>query len=133
MERYGWAKVHAKGTKEQPFYTDLVTLPVRAKIALDELLRIQEKIQRLTPGGHLTVIQIEEDEPNPEKLLTLTRRLTSENKIGLYTFSRSFSYCGHCGKVVSGQPVKCPFCGSVENLVGYALASAKYAPATTQP
>jgi len=132
MERYGWAKVHAKGTKEQPFYTDLVTLPIRAKIALDERLKIEEKIQQLVPGGHLTVIQIDEDEPDPDKLLTLTRRLTSESKIGLYTFSRSFAYCGHCGKIVSGQPAKCPSCGLVDDLVGYTRVSAKYEPVTSQ-
>ena len=132
MERYGWAKVHAKGTKEQPFYTNLVTLPVQAKIASDERLKIEERIQQLTSGGHLTVIQVNEDEPDADRLLTLTRRLTSESKIGLYTFSRNFAYCGHCGKTVSGQPVKCPSCGSVDNLVGYTRASAKYAPVTNQ-
>jgi anaerobic ribonucleoside-triphosphate reductase len=132
IERYGWAKVHVKGTKEQPLYTDLVTLPAGTKISLDARLKIEEKMQQLTLGGHLTVIRIDEDEPDPDKLLTLTKRLTSESKIGLYTFSRSFAYCGHCGKTVSGQPAKCPVCGSVDNLVGYTRASAKYAPETTQ-
>ena len=131
IERYGWAKVHVKGTKEQPFYTDLVSLPARAKIDLDERLKIEEKMQQLAPGGHLTVIQIDEDEPDPDKLLTLSKRLTSESRIGLYTFSRSFVYCGHCEKIVPGQPAKCPSCGSVDYLVGYTRASAKYAPVTS--
>jgi anaerobic ribonucleoside-triphosphate reductase len=132
MEHYGWAKVHAKGTKEQPFYTNLVTLPVQAKIASDERLKIEERIQQQTPGGHLTVLQVDEDEPDADRLLTLTRQLTSESKIGLYTFSRNFAYCGHCGKIASGQPVKCPSCGSVDNLVGYTRASAKYTPVSNQ-
>jgi len=126
IERYGWAKVHLKGTKEQPFYTDLVALPVEAQVALDERLKIEERIQQLAPGGHLTHLQIDEEESDPTKLLAISRQLTSESKIGLYTFNRSFAYCGRCRKIVLGQPVKCPSCGSVDNFFGYRRVSAKY-------
>jgi len=128
IERYGWAKVHVKGTKERPFYTDIAGVPAQAKVALNERLKIDEKIQQLAHGGHLSIIQIEEEEAESAKLLAFSRQLSSESKIGFYTFNRSFSYCGRCQKIVSGQPAKCPSCGSVDNLVGYQRVSAKYAP-----
>jgi len=131
IERYGWAKVHARGTKEQPFYTDLLAVPAQAKIALDDRLKIEEKIQQLALGGHLTTIQIDEEDTTPEKLLAVSRRLTSQSKIGLYAFNRGFIYCGHCRKIMPGQPAKCPSCGSVDNLTSYQRVSAKYAPATS--
>jgi len=128
IERYGWAKVHVKGSKEQPFYTDLSAVPTKAKAALHERLRVEEKIQQLTPGGHLALIQIEEEEPDADKLLTASKRLISDSKIGFYTFNRSFAYCGHCRKVISDEPTKCPFCGSVDHLIRYRRVSAKYEP-----
>jgi anaerobic ribonucleoside-triphosphate reductase len=126
IERYGWAKVPAKGSKELPFYTDLIAVPINAKVGFDERLRVEEKIQQLTPGGHLALIQVEEVEPDADRLLTVSRQLTSDSNIDFYTFNRDFAYCGHCRKISSNGPTKCPFCGSVDNLVRYRRVSARY-------
>jgi len=131
VERYGWAKVRVRGTKEQPFYTDLVAVPAQVKTAFDERLKIEEKIQQLSLGGHLALIQTEE-EADTDKLLAFSRHVASDSKIGLYTFNRTFTYCGRCRRVVRGQPVKCPSCGSVDDLIDYRRVSAKYAPMTSQ-
>jgi len=131
IERYGWAKVHVKGTKEQPFYTDLVAVPIQAQVSLNERLKIEEKIQQLALGGHMITIQLGEEETNPDKLLSMSRRLTSESKIGLYTFNRTFAFCSHCRNIISGQPVKCPTCGSVDNLISYRRVSARYTATTS--
>jgi anaerobic ribonucleoside-triphosphate reductase len=127
VERYGWAKVHVKGNKEQPFYTDLA-VPTQSKVNLSERLRIEDKLQRLAPGGHLTPIAIGEDETDPDNLLALSKQLVSERTLGLYTFSRSFSYCARCGKIILGKPAKCPTCASADNLISYDRVSTKYAP-----
>jgi len=126
VERYGWARVHVSGTKEHPFYTDLVAVPNQAKTSLEERLKIEEKIQELASGGHLTPIELDDVEPDPAKLLTLSRRLLSENKIGLYTFNRVFTYCSRCKKIISGQPLKCPTCNSTDALTSYRRVAAKY-------
>jgi len=127
IERYGWAKVHVSGTKENPFYTDLVAVPMQAKTALNQRLKIEERIQHLSQGGHLTPIQADDDEHDPAKLLSITRQLISERKIGLYTFNRVLTYCSRCSKISSGQPAKCPSCGSADSLTSYSRVSAKYA------
>jgi len=128
VERYGWAKVKVKGTKDQPFYTDLAAVPAQAKIGLSERVKIEERIQRLAPGGHLTVLQLEEEQFDPATLLALSRKLVSESKIGLYAFSRSFVYCSRCMRIFLGHPAKCPSCGSAHSLTSYRRVSAKYVP-----
>jgi ribonucleoside-triphosphate reductase len=130
VERYGWSKVHVSGEKEQPFYTDLVAVPEQTQVTLDMRLKIEEKMQRLASGGHLTPIQTEGDEPNATTLLGLSRKLVSDSRIGLYAFSRALTYCNRCRKIVSGQPTKCPTCGSVNALTSYSRFSAKFAAAS---
>jgi ribonucleoside-triphosphate reductase len=123
VERYGWAKVHVKGTKHQPYYTDLVAVPAEAKITLDQRLKIEDRIQQLTPGGHFTPIQVNEDS---DRLLAISKKLVSESSLGLYSFSRALTYCSQCKKIVPDQPTKCPSCGSVKALTSYNRISAKY-------
>lgn len=130
IEHYGWAKVHVSGTRDQPFYSDIAALPVKAKIGLDERLRVEEKMQQMTPGGHLVLMQIGEEESDADKLQAISRRLISDSRIGFYTFDRSFAYCGYCHRVITDEPTKCPFCGSVDNLVRYRRISAAHASVT---
>ena len=125
VERYGWAKVHVRGTKEQPYYTDVVEVPVDEKEALDESLEIIGKIQKLTAGGHFNLIQADQ-EAGSDELMAISKRISSDDKIGLYAFSRSFSYCSRCRKTVSGQPKKCPTCGSIDSLSVYRRTSSEY-------
>jgi anaerobic ribonucleoside-triphosphate reductase len=130
VERYGWAKVHARGTKEQPFYTDVVEVPTDDKETLNERVKIQEKMQKLTPGGHFNLIQVDQ-KAGPDELMAISKQIASDSKIGLYAFNRSFSYCSRCRKIVSGQPKKCPTCGSVDSLVVYSRISSRYSTLTS--
>jgi ribonucleoside-triphosphate reductase len=123
VERYGWAKVHVRGTKDQPFYTDLVAVPAEAKITLDQRLKIEDRIQQFAPGGHFTPIQVNEDS---DRLLEISKKLVSEGSLGLYSFTRPLTYCSQCKKIVPDQPTKCPSCGSVKSLTTYGRMSAKY-------
>ena len=70
-ERYGWAKVRAQGTREKPFYTDLVALPLGAEVSWKERLRVEEQFHRLTPGGHLCVVPVADEPQKPEDLLSI--------------------------------------------------------------
>jgi ribonucleoside-triphosphate reductase len=128
VERYGWAKVRVKGSKDQPFYTDLVAVPAQANEALKERLRIEEKLQQLATGGHLTVLPLEDTEQKPDTLLSITKQIVTTSKIGLFTYNRNFAYCSRCRKTFSGQQSKCPICGSVDSLVNFSRISAKYTP-----
>jgi ribonucleoside-triphosphate reductase len=127
VERYGWANVNAQGTREQPFYTDMVAASLEAELPWRERLKIEEKFHKLAPGSHLAVLPLADTEQqDPEELLATTKELATIYEIGLYTFNRKLAYCGRCHKVFSGQPIKCPSCGSVDALAHYQRVSAKY-------
>jgi len=128
VERYGWARVRVRGSKEQPFYTDLVAVPIQAGVTLEERLGIEERLQQQATGGHLTVLQLEDGEQNPDTLLSLTKRIVTTSRVGLFTYNRNFAYCSRCRKTFSGQQSKCPVCGSVDSLVNFSRVSAKYMP-----
>jgi len=128
VERYGWARVCVRGTKERPFYTDLVAVPPQTSVKLEERLRIEEKLQQQAPGGHLTVLPLENLEQNPDTLLSTTKRIVTTSRIGLFAYNLNFAYCAHCRKTFTGQQSKCPSCGSVDSLVNFSRVAAKYLP-----
>jgi ribonucleoside-triphosphate reductase len=130
VERYGWANVRARGTKNQPFYTDMVIVPSEANVSWQERLRIEERFHQLAAGGHLAVLQSEETEQDPEELLSKTRQIATTYRIGLYAFNRSLTYCSRCQKTFFGQLLKCSSCGSIDALTRYRRVSAKYEPIT---
>jgi len=128
VERYGWSRVRVKGSREQPFYTDLFAVPTQAGVALEKHLRIEERLQQQVTGGHLTVIPLEDVEQNPDMLLSTTKQIVITSRIGLFTYNRNFTYCSRCRKTFSGQQSKCPSCGSVDSIVNFRRVSTKYMP-----
>ena len=130
VEDCGWAKVHAQGTRELPFYTDMVAIPLTMNIPWKDRLGIEERFHQLTTGGHLALVQLADAEHEPERLLSATREIVATSKVGLYTFSRNLAYCASCKRVFNGILQKCPDCGSVNMLVCFSRVSAKYRPSS---
>ncbi len=124
-EKYGWAQVHAQGTREQPFYTDMVALPLEADVPWKERLGVEEKFHKLTPGGHLAVIQLADSEQDPNELLSVTKEIAGTYAVGLYVFNRHLAYCASCQKTSHGILARCPSCGSVDMLHCFSRVSAK--------
>ena len=127
-EKYGWAKVRAHGTKEQPFYNDMVALPLQADVSWEKRLSIEERFRRLTPGSHLATIQLEDSKQDPNELLSATKKIIGTYAIGLYVFNRHLAYCASCRKTSYGILTRCPSCGSVDMLHCFSRVSAKYLP-----
>jgi anaerobic ribonucleoside-triphosphate reductase len=118
-ERYGWAKVRAQGSREKPFYTDLVALPLSLDVSWKDRMRVEERFHSLTPGGHLAVIPLADEPQNPDELLAVTREVAGNYGVGLYVFNRNLAYCAGCQQVFYGKLEKCPFCGSVNMLQSF--------------
>jgi ribonucleoside-triphosphate reductase len=118
-EKYGWSTVRAQGTKEKPYYTDLVAMPLNVEIAWKDRLRVEEQFHSLTPGGHLAIIPLLGEKQNPDDLLSSTTDIVAKYNIGFYAFSRNIAYCASCQKVFYGKLEKCPECGSVNMLQSY--------------
>jgi anaerobic ribonucleoside-triphosphate reductase len=118
-EKYGWSTVRAQGTKEKPYYTDLVAMPLNVEIAWKDRLRVEEKFHSLTPGGHLAIIPLVGEKQNPDNLLSSTHDIAEKYNIGFYSFNRNIAYCASCQKVFYGKLEKCPKCGSVNMLQSF--------------
>ncbi len=118
-ERYGWAKVRAQGTREKPFYTDLVALPLTLDVSWKDRMRVEERFHSLTPGGHLAVLPLADETQKPDELLAVTREVTGNHGIGLYAFNRNIAYCASCQQIYYGKLEKCPSCGSVNMLQSF--------------
>jgi ribonucleoside-triphosphate reductase len=118
-EKYGWAKVRAQGTRDQPFYTGLVVLPLVAKLSWKERLRVEEQFHSLTPGGHLAVIPLSDEPQKPDDLLSISKDIAENIGVGLYVFNRNIAYCASCQRIFYGKLAKCPSCTSVNMLQSF--------------
>ncbi|UCH32008.1 MAG: hypothetical protein JSV05_01025 [Candidatus Bathyarchaeota archaeon] len=107
VEKYGRGIVKAKGTKEKPYYESAKILPASG----EEQLSLEERIHQLTPGGHLALIEIKEEQPLAEELLTNTTRLIDRN-IGFFAYNLTFTYCSRCKITSHDIHLKCPNCSS---------------------
>jgi ribonucleoside-triphosphate reductase len=126
VETFGWGVVVARGARSAPYYTDRVTIPLEAKITLQERLAIESRFHPLLLGGHLSLIEIEET--TPEALLRLSRKICQTSTIGAYAFSRSLSYCFNCQRSFTKHVSKCPKCESERALYQHNRFSNKYLP-----
>ena len=118
-EKYGWAKVRAQGTREKPFYTDLVALPLGVEVSWKERLRVEEKFHKLSSGGHLAVVPLVDSEQDPDELVSFTKEVAGTYGVGLYVFNRNIAYCASCEKTFIGKLARCPSCGSVNMLQSF--------------
>ena len=130
VEKYGRARTHTQGTKENPFYTDMVAVPLETNIPLRKRLDVEERIHRLTPGGHLAIIQISDSIQDPEDLISTTKQIVEKRQIGLYAYSRNLTYCNECQNSFKKILLKCPVCGTINRLASFSRMSAKYMPLT---
>ena len=133
VETYGWGKVFAQGTRDAPYYTDLTTVPLEANIPLKDRLEIEGRFHPLLNGGHLALIELQEPEQNPESLLKTTKQICQTKGVGAYAFTRSYSYCMNCQKIIGNILQKCPECKSVKAFIRYSRLSSKYLPIDTWP
>ncbi|MBN1785272.1 MAG: hypothetical protein JW815_06000 [Candidatus Bathyarchaeota archaeon] len=118
-ESYGWAKVRARGTREKPFYTDLVALPLNFDASWKDRVRVEERFHSLTTGGHLAVFPLAGETQKPDELLSITREIAGNYGIGLYAFNKNIAYCASCQQISYGELEKCPSCGSVNMLQSF--------------
>lgn len=119
VEKYGWAKVRASGTRDQPFYTDFVAIPFENSSSWKKRLRIEASFHKLTPGNHLAVIQLPDSQQDPNKLLSVTKEISKTHSLGFYTYNHALTHCNGCQRTFYGLLDKCPSCGSVNMLVRF--------------
>ncbi len=111
VEKYGWKVVKARGAKHRPYYTDINAFSISEK----ERLEMAEQVHRLTPGGHLALIECEPHQAPYEELLRMTKQLAVSG-LGLFAYDFSLVYCRSCRTKSHGKYMKCPKCSSTSIL-----------------
>ena len=130
VDQYGKSAVSSQGGRAYPFYTDMPSVPLTSKMRLNERLTVEGKIQSMTPGGHLATICLDA-KSTAESLLSLTHE-ASKNGVVFTTYSRSYSFCKNCGRVVGGILSSCSSCSS-DNVTQYDRSSFAYTPLALWP
>jgi ribonucleoside-triphosphate reductase len=130
VEHYGKSTVSAQGGRSYPFYTDLPGVPLTSKIPLGERLAIEGALQALTPGGHLATISVD-TKATAEVLLSMTREAAASN-VRFITYSRAYSFCKNCNRIMMGLITSCSSCAS-DNIAHYGRSSSTYVPLALWP
>jgi len=126
IEKYGLAEVHVQGGEDKPHYTNMTVVPYMTEISLEDYLSMESRFHHLTPGGHLVKIPLQEPEVDAEQLLSTTKNIVKNHKIGLYTYDRSLTYCSKCRRTFHGEHIKCPSCSSVNTITQFRREPARY-------
>lgn len=116
MERYGRARVRFSGTRENPFYSTVSTLNLQDKENYLKHLGLHSKLRGLHAGGNLTVVPLGKGEPDPDEVMSWSRRLVQKFGIDFFTYHRDLTYCRNCQKSWCGLLHKCPSCQSTSTL-----------------
>ncbi len=107
--------------EEEPVYSTSVA-PYYADLSLWERVEIEEKVQPLFTGGVMMHIFLGE-EPDPEALARLTRRLTESTSLVYWSYTPAITVCPKCGWSSVGMLRECPRCGSEteiwSRIIGY--------------
>jgi len=105
----------------EPVYSSSVA-PYYAPMELYDRVEVEARVQREFTGGVMMHVFLGE-EPDPEALAKLVRRLT-ETDLVYWSFTPAQTHCPKCGKTFTGLYTACPECGheGVEvwsRIVGY--------------
>jgi anaerobic ribonucleoside-triphosphate reductase len=122
IEKYGVAKVKFSGTRDSPFYSTTKRLHLKHgdfPYVPSEALELEHKLKGLNAGGSLSIIELEDNEYQPEQLMKLTEHLIKNDELEFFTYNRVATYCDSCRKSWFGALHKCPSCGSMGTLTTF--------------
>lgn len=110
-------------------YTEHSNLPLTTPIPVKTRLKTEEVFQKKVRGGHLFDFRLAEPFPAGEILSSYVKRVLETTEIGLFTFTRDYTYCGRCRQVSYGFNDRCPLCKYDGNrLSRYTKVFGKYKP-----
>jgi len=104
---------------EDSYYTNSTHIPVdESKLLITEKIKIESKFHPLTKGGHIFHGFLGETYPDPEALMSLTKKM-AKTELGFWAYTSAFSYCFDCNQFLRGMQEQCNRCGSVDNIEHY--------------
>ena len=111
------------------YYTNSSHVNYSADIPLFKRLEIDSSFHPLVQGGAISHIFLGENNPDPDALLKLTRRICSNTLTSYFAYTKDLTYCNLCKRTISGVYEKCPNCGaSGDDIQWYSRVTGYYTP-----
>lgn len=108
-DREKYPEIITAGTKEAPYYTNSVHLPVNYTDDPFEVLDLQDELQQAFTGGTVIHLFLGERARTPETAKNIVRKVFENYHLPYITLSPTFSICPNCG-YIKGESAYCPSC-----------------------
>ncbi len=118
-------KFIANGDGKDAYYTNSFHVRPSANIPLWKRLTVEGSFHPLTDGGAMSHIFLGEQNPDPEAILSLTKKIAAKTAIQYMDFTKDLTVCSNCNFVTGGLHNKCPSCNS-ENVEWWSRITGYY-------
>lgn len=102
----------ANGKGKDAYYTNSFHVRPSANIPLWKRLNVEGSFHPITDGGAMTHVWLGEQNPSPEAILSLTKKIATKTAIQYMAFTKDLTVCNKCNFVTGGLHDKCPNCNS---------------------
>lgn len=123
VDKYGFEKSKAKGTPENPYYTNSNHIDVDANINILDRIRIEGYNQPLGAAGNIMNLYTSEAYSDPIALRKLVTRIRDLTSAYFFAITGEYSICPLCGTTYRGNKDKCIFddaeCDCISRITGY--------------
>ncbi len=109
MDKEKYPDIITAGTKDAPYYTNSVHLPVNYTDDPFEALDLQDELQQSFTGGTVLHLFLGERVGDPQSAKNLVRKVVENYHLPYITLSPTFSICPKCG-YLKGETFYCPNC-----------------------
>ncbi|MDI6730070.1 MAG: anaerobic ribonucleoside-triphosphate reductase [Candidatus Altarchaeum sp.] len=118
-------KIITNGEGKEAYYTNSFHTRPSADIPLWKRLSVEGSFHPLTDGGAMSHIWLGEQNPDPEAILSLTKKIATKTAIQYMAFTKDLTVCSNCNFVTGGLHNKCPSCNS-ENVEWWSRITGYY-------
>jgi len=115
----------ANGEGKDAYYTNSFHVRPSADIPLWKRLTVEGSFHPLTDGGAMSHVWLGEQNPAPEAVLSLTKKIATKTAIQYMAFTKDLTVCSNCNFTTGGLHNKCPSCGS-ENVEWWSRITGYY-------
>ncbi len=118
IDRAKFSSIRTAGTKETPYYTNSVHLPVNYTDDVFEILTHQDDLQVLFTGGTVVHLFIGEEIPDTQVVKALVQAVVQNFRLPYFSVTPTFSVCPVHG-YIPGKHEVCPYPHTDEELARY--------------
>ncbi len=109
IDKEKYPDIITAGTKDTPYYTNSVHLPVGYTDDPFEILDLQDELQSAFTGGTVIHLFLGERVADPNAAKNLVRKVFENYHLPYITITPTFSICPNCG-YIKGEEFYCPKC-----------------------